>query len=81
MSQFCAKHRLGPRPDTQLGDESLSGHMDRVVVADGPPPLDDADKVLSLQVLAGCLLTLHCALCCMEDGLSSSSSSSKGVQE
>ena len=50
MSQFCAKHRLGPRPDTQLGDESLSGHMDRVVVADGPPPLDDADKVLSLQV-------------------------------
>ena len=60
MSQFCAKHRLGARPaaaDTH--SFSSSGiHEKLVVEADGPPPLDDADKILSLQVCggaAGCL--------------------------
>ena len=60
MSQFCAKHRLGARPISAdlLTFDGPSGVLEKVVVeADGPPPLDDADKILSLQVRGGGLPT------------------------
>jgi hypothetical protein len=49
VSKFCAKHRLGPAPSAAVITDS--GLLEVVTAAsDGPPPLDDAEKLLSLQM-------------------------------
>jgi len=49
LSKFCAKHRLGKCPDPDITDSGLLMVVN-VPSIDGPPPLDDAEKLLSLQM-------------------------------